>query len=47
MQELLKNQQGAASVEYALIAVLIAAAVVATVTTLGTSVLQLFQSVSF
>jgi Flp pilus assembly pilin Flp len=45
--DLIKNQRGAASVEYALIGVLIAAVIVATVAVLGISVLELFRSVEF
>jgi Flp pilus assembly pilin Flp len=44
---LLKNQRGAAAVEYALLAVLIAAVVAASVIVLGNKVEQLFKSVVF
>jgi Flp pilus assembly pilin Flp len=45
--KLIKNQSGTAAVEYALLAVLIAAVVAATVGVLGTSVLELFSRVEF
>jgi Flp pilus assembly pilin Flp len=47
MLRLVKNERGAASVEYALLAVLIAAVVVGTVAALGQRVLMLFQKVVF
>jgi len=44
---LLNDQRGAAAVEYALLAVLIAAVVAASVIVLGNKVEQLFKSVVF
>jgi len=46
MQDFLRDDDGATAIEYALIASGIAAAIIATVMTLGTSVQGMYQSVS-
>lgn len=44
--EFLRDEEGASAIEYALIAGLIAVAIVATLTTLGTDISTLFGTIS-